>query len=214
MRILPIILTLLLTLAWAYTSWYWYTCDIKWFCEEKNTGIIEKNEDSIISQEDVFLQRQEQDDIWGRTGAVSQAQKLSAEDVLSENKILQDEGLTPEITITVGSGETSTGVIIEDSSTEEEIIQNSYSLCDTPLVGPISFGGNNNKQEVEKLEIFLDSQGKLTQKDGIYGQEEFEAIKEFQLKYKEEILDPWDIKTPTGYVWKTTIKKIQAIACE
>lgn len=55
---------------------------------------------------------------------------------------------------------------------------------------------------------------------GIYDKETMEWVNAFQLKYKEEVLRPWveigvhsseDI--PTGYVYKTTLRKINMIMC-
>jgi len=42
MRKLLVILVLLLTALWAYVSWYWYTCQIKWFCWVSEVTIVEK----------------------------------------------------------------------------------------------------------------------------------------------------------------------------
>jgi hypothetical protein len=48
----------------------------------------------------------------------------------------------------------------------------------------------------------------------VYGQDDFEAIKRFQIEFRADILDPWDIINPTGYVYKTTVKKINEVACQ
>lgn len=87
------------------------------------------------------------------------------------------------------------------------------STCDTPLTWPIEFGKNNNIDEVKILEKFLISQWEDLEIDGTYKQEDFEAVKRFQLKYKSEILDPWGVTEPTGFVFRTTVKKINEIAC-
>lgn len=223
MRKLPIIFTLMLTVAWAYTSWYWYTCNIKWFCPQEQ----KQNQINSITQEDVFLEEETQNPLWVSLSwtveSTSNSSKLSAEDVLSENKkvektelvILQDEKDDIDINISVGSGSLETEQ--NDEKIEAKITETSpeqHSLCTSPIIGPIWLGRDNNVAEVKNLEAFLVSQGEKLVIDGEYGQDEFEAIKRFQLKYRSDILDPWDIAEPTGYVYTTTIKKIQNLACK
>jgi len=38
MKSIPLILAILLAIAWVYTSWYWYTCHIKWLCDGTNSS--------------------------------------------------------------------------------------------------------------------------------------------------------------------------------
>lgn len=48
---------------------------------------------------------------------------------------------------------------------------------------------------------------------GIFNQETFDAVLTFQLRYKEDILDPWGIDFPTGFVYITTKNKINELFC-
>lgn len=103
-------------------------------------------------------------------------------------------------------------VIIDDS--EDYTPTTPLAICETPLVWPIEFGKNNNIGQVELLEEFLLSRGEEITADGKYDQQDFEAVKRFQLEYKEEILDPWGVTEPTGFVFRTTVKQINEIACQ
>ncbi|TSC61211.1 MAG: hypothetical protein Athens041674_845, partial [Parcubacteria group bacterium Athens0416_74] len=48
---------------------------------------------------------------------------------------------------------------------------------------------------------------------GFFGLLTENAVKAFQLKYSEQILAPWGITQPTGYVYKTTQRWINLSHC-
>ena len=75
-------------------------------------------------------------------------------------------------------------------------------------------GRNNDPEEVRKLQGFLNAEmGSSIPITGFFGQLTDEAVRAFQSKYATEILGPWGINTPTGYVYLTTRKKINEIFC-
>lgn len=227
---LPIILTLLLIAAWGYTSWYWYVCNIKWLCDSNiERQSADTASDNLIRYDDVFEENVEDLTTQGNTGSLlteastgSSAPKLSSEDVLSENKrsLQTPEKEEVEKAADDESQEaTASGTVTEEAPTDtqelpEEKSDWSVTICEKPLVWPIGLGAQNNVDEVERLEAFLVARWENITLDGVYGQEEFEAIKKFQLEYRADILDPWEITEPTGYVFRTTIKKINEIACK
>ena len=87
--------------------------------------------------------------------------------------------------------------------------------CSPYLVKPIKYGANNDHLEVKKLQSFLNKyEGEQSKITGIYDESALKAVKRFQKKYASDILLPWNITVPTGFVYKTTIKKINAIYCE
>jgi len=87
-------------------------------------------------------------------------------------------------------------------------------VCKDIILDPIKVWEENSKSQVLQLEQFLNvTQWENLVEDGIYQESDLEAVKRFQLKYKKDILDPWDIEIPTGYVYKTTIQKINDIHC-
>ena len=67
--------------------------------------------------------------------------------------------------------------------------------------------------EVTKLQNFLKGQGFSVVVTGSYDAQTVEAVKNFQSKYSSDILAPWGITNPTGYVYITTSKKINQISC-
>lgn len=223
---LPIILTLLLAIAWGYTSWHWYICNMKWLCdttEERVTQIDESNT-SVIRYNDVISENASESEsdtiVFPRETDSSDAPKLSSDDVLSETPQKKEEP-TEVVTEKEEKKETPTqtwstltGTTMENTENTEVSTSQNLSLCENPLVWPIGLGASNSKEEVERLEAFLAARGEDVTLNGIYEKNEFEAVKRFQLEHRADILDPWDITEPTGYVYKTTVKKINEIACK
>ncbi|MCK5591217.1 MAG: lamin tail domain-containing protein, partial [Candidatus Pacebacteria bacterium] len=111
---------------------------------------------------------------------------------------------------------------VSDKSGVTEVIgkEVTYTFIQVPpvcnyLLEYIQLGANNNSVEVEKLENFLNEfEGESLVVNGIYEQVDYEAVKRFQMKYREDILDPWTHDESTGYVYITTKKKINEIYCE
>lgn len=83
------------------------------------------------------------------------------------------------------------------------------------LLEYIKLGADNNPVEVKKLEIFLNEfNGENLAVNGIYEQADFDAVSRFQEKYLEKVLNPWNHKGPTGYVYITTKKRINELYCK
>lgn len=74
-------------------------------------------------------------------------------------------------------------------------------------------GMRNNSSEVTLLQTFLNSNGFTLPITGFYGKLTTQAVKSFQAKYASVILTPWNLKDPTGYVYKTTLYEINKLAC-
>jgi hypothetical protein len=89
--------------------------------------------------------------------------------------------------------------------------------CDPYLTEYMRFGDNNDPAEVRRLQEFLAKdksiypEGLVT---GFFGPLTLDAVKRFQTKYATDILVPWGITIPTGYVFETTIAKINELYCE
>ena len=78
----------------------------------------------------------------------------------------------------------------------------------------MEFGGNNNPTDVAKLQAFLkDSQGLNVTVNGIFDQRMENAVRAFQSKYMSQIMGPWGATQSSGYVYITTLKKVNEIAC-
>jgi hypothetical protein len=72
----------------------------------------------------------------------------------------------------------------------------------------------NNPEQVLKLQKFLNKwmNAKLPE-TGFYGPQSAAAIKAFQEKYADDVLTPWGEAKPTGFVYLTTLRKINLIEC-
>jgi len=90
------------------------------------------------------------------------------------------------------------------------------TVCNVYMTKYIKLGEQNDPAEVRKLQKFLKDYEGFSElvETGIYDEETFEAVKIFQARYQSEILGPWNTNNPTGYVYTTTLKKINAIYCQ
>ncbi len=73
----------------------------------------------------------------------------------------------------------------------------------------------NDLDQVKKLQQFLNEniQANLPL-TGEFGPSTDAAVKQFQTKYAEQILAPWGITSPTGFVYLTTQRWINLMSCE
>jgi hypothetical protein len=76
-------------------------------------------------------------------------------------------------------------------------------------------GQANDPLEVAKLQAFLKvfEHFDYVTVNGTFDQATHQAVMEFQTRYASEILAPWGTNTPTGYVYITTQRMINKIAC-
>jgi hypothetical protein len=92
---------------------------------------------------------------------------------------------------------------------------NNDASCSPYMKEYIKLGEKNNYDEVVKLEKFLNEyQGEKLSVNGIYEIEDFNAVLRFQKKYEDEILSPWSSRKSTGYVYITTLAKINSFFCK
>ena len=87
--------------------------------------------------------------------------------------------------------------------------------CGIYLNKYIKYGSKNNDPvEVKKLQEFLNEYlGLKLVVNGIYDLDTYNAVKSFQIKHAKDILNPWNLKKGTGYVYKTTKRWINLIKC-
>lgn len=82
------------------------------------------------------------------------------------------------------------------------------------LTDYLKFGGTNNPIQVTKLQIFLKNAEKAAVTvSGNFDEATENAVKDFQKKYLSDILGPWDATRSTGFVYITTMKKINQLVC-
>lgn len=78
----------------------------------------------------------------------------------------------------------------------------------------LKIGGTNDQSQVTKLQVFLKNVEKLdVDVNGIFDTKTETAVKAFQTKYLSSVLGPWSATRATGFVYITTLKKINEIAC-
>ncbi|MFZ2414592.1 MAG: SdrD B-like domain-containing protein [Minisyncoccia bacterium] len=136
-------------------------------------------------------------------------------------------GSSPTYTGNDGTTTTTTtpaavaGASTESTEPQGEVLGASIGNCDLYLYKYIKLGSNNDPVEVIKLQQFLNEYlGLNLPVDGIYSQDDFNAVSTFQLAYKDEVLQPWvdaglliSSNDSTGYVYRTTQRKINLIVC-
>lgn len=75
-------------------------------------------------------------------------------------------------------------------------------------------GQENDPEQVKRMQgILKNFEGADVEETGVYDAKSVAAINAFQLKYADEVLTPWGIKAPTGYVFLTTRKKLNEVYC-
>lgn len=94
--------------------------------------------------------------------------------------------------------------------------QDSKKACSPYLLKHMKADRQNDPAEVRKLQRFLALyEGFSSLKEtGTYMRETLDAVHSFQDKYTSDILGPWQTGTSTGYVYKTTRKKINELYCD
>ncbi len=86
--------------------------------------------------------------------------------------------------------------------------------CSALLTKYMRKGKANDASEVKKLQKFLnDELGLKLQVNGFFGSQTDKGVRSFQLKHKPQVLTPWSLSDPTGYVYKTTERWINLSAC-
>ena len=85
--------------------------------------------------------------------------------------------------------------------------------CNSRIVfsGPIDVGASTNKKEdVKKLEYFLNTyEGEKLEVNGIYEPRDIAAVRRWQRKYRTFILDPMNLKNPTGTIYTLSQRQIE-----
>ena len=88
------------------------------------------------------------------------------------------------------------------------------SSCKPLLTTYMRIGRSNNSAEVKKLQIFLNAQLHLSiPVTGFFGPATEAAVKQFQAAHPDQVLTPWGLTAPTGYVFKTTQRWVNLLNC-
>src|SRR3989344_906461 len=101
-----------------------------------------------------------------------------------------------------------------EGDAESEVLGTSCSIL-TNYIGQ----GTNNVEDIVFLQNFLNEEmGLSLEVNGMFDDATRDAVKAFQLKYWQEILQPWvpfglSVDEPTGIVYKTTQRMINMLSC-
>lgn len=95
-------------------------------------------------------------------------------------------------------------------------VEGTTAVCTPLLTTYIRQLGENDKKEVGELQFFLRTMAGFDSVEitNTYDTTTYDAVRSFQERYAEEILAPWGMSEPSGYVYYTTQKKINEIWCE
>jgi hypothetical protein len=87
------------------------------------------------------------------------------------------------------------------------------STC--PLITSfMKFGANNDTANVVRLQSFLKNSQELdVTVNGIFDQQTENAVRAFQEKNLSTVMEPWGATQSSGFVYITTVKEINRIAC-
>ncbi len=87
-------------------------------------------------------------------------------------------------------------------------------ICAPYITSFIKLGLSNDAGDVKRLQNFLNErEGEVLVVDGKYKAQDFEAVKRFQVKYKDILLF-WNLTAPTGYVFTATQNAINKMYCQ
>lgn len=89
------------------------------------------------------------------------------------------------------------------------------NFCPAHITQFMRKGANNDPVEVSKLQSFLVEQEGFTslQVSGVFDNATDAAVRSFQEKHSGIVLGPWAIQKGTGYVYRTTTKRINDLYC-
>jgi|GEM_PF-6853058 len=97
-------------------------------------------------------------------------------------------------------------------ATTSELAQ--FCLDGRLLTSNLGMGKNNPPEQVKLLQQFLNQElGLSIPVTGAYGPMTLAAVNQFQAKYADEILAPWGLTQPTGYVGILTRYMIDKLVC-
>ncbi len=110
--------------------------------------------------------------------------------------------------------QTSTGTVVVPSASGTPTITTPVgSTCSSRVTfsAPIDYGLTTNVvEDVKKLERFLNTyENEKLPVNGIYEKRDVDAVKRWQKKYKTFILDPMQLRQPTGTVYTLSQRQIE-----
>jgi peptidoglycan hydrolase-like protein with peptidoglycan-binding domain len=121
--------------------------------------------------------------------------------------------------ISVSTTDTTANSNLETEGTDSKVADENKGnvlgeTCEVLVTKDLVIGKKNNADEVKKLQTFLNARmGSKLPVTGHFGTMTKAEVKNFQKKYKDDILTPLKLKNPTGHVYKATRAKVNALSC-
>lgn len=113
-------------------------------------------------------------------------------------------------TATTTGAATTTSVLAPVATSTLPVI--APNICQ-PITAPLR-AGSTDKDQVSKLQQLLNKFNNASLiVNGIFDQTTVTAVENFQAKYQSDILAPWGASQPSGYVYITTLKKLNELNC-
>ncbi len=98
---------------------------------------------------------------------------------------------------------------VTETVTREKVVQ-----CDAYLDTYLRRGYSNSSDDMRRLEDFLNTyEDEDLVVNGVFDSSDERAVERFQEKYRSEVLTPWGLSAPTGYVYRTTRDHINKLYC-
>lgn len=147
----------------------------------------------------------------GCGGAVLPVAVTSTTTTSTTNDIVQPEPVTP-----VSNNEDNGPIMSIDPGSVNACMKEVAGICTPYLKSFIRYGSTNDPEEVKKLQVFLrDVMGmKEVKITGIYDLVSLRAVMKFQAGLGKDVLSPWNLSSPTGYVYITTSRAINRLHCQ
>lgn len=131
------------------------------------------------------------------------------------------EPTTPEepnnLTEDNDGGSSSSGSRVGGRSGGGEVLgAETEALCEFGIDTYMRLGYKNNPEQVKILQWLLNKYVAPMPPlpiDGYYGLTTEAAVRAFQIKYKDTILTPWNLVTPTGIFFRTTLATAKNLEC-
>ncbi len=130
-------------------------------------------------------------------------------------QILGDGEMEKDITLWTNPATTENipkRIVVKEHVT---VCADTENFCRAHITQFMRKGANNDPVEVSKLQSFLLEQEGFTsvQVNGIFDDATDAAVRAFQEKHSGIVLGPWAIQKGTGYVYRTTTKRINDLYC-
>ncbi len=90
----------------------------------------------------------------------------------------------------------------------------SAGVCAPIITSTLKIAGKNDAGQVRRVQNFLNTFEKANiAVTGVYDTATIEAVEDFQVKYRSEVLAPWGATLPSGEIYITTRNKMNDLYC-